>query len=146
VYDHFSTVFEFASGERAFTTTRHQRGCSNESHALVMGTRGVADLKKGVITGEQPWEKRQGPRVDTHQLEQNAFLAALRAGEVINNGHYMANSTLMAIMSRESAYTGQSLKWEEMLHSEAHLIPTGYTWDAQPPQSEIAVPGRTEFA
>jgi predicted dehydrogenase len=146
VFDHFSSVFEYPSGIRAFTTTRHQRGCSNESQALVLGTKGTANLRQMEITGPQAWKPERGPRTDTHQLEQNAFLAALRAGEVINNGNYMAKSTLMAIMSRMSAYTGQSLTWDEVFHSQQDLSPSGYTWDAKPPQSEIAIPGVTAFS
>jgi predicted dehydrogenase len=146
IYDHFSSVFEYPSGVRAFTTTRHQRGCSNESQTLVMGTKGVADLRKMVITGEQPWEAKKGPRTDTHQLEQDAFLAALRAGKVINNGDYMAKSSLMAILTRMSAYTGRSLTWDEAFHSRQELSPSAYRWDAKPPESQVAIPGVTQFS
>jgi len=145
IFDHFSSVFEYPEGARVFTTTRHQSGCTNESHAYVMGTKGIADLQAGTITGENAWQAaRRGP-INSHQLEQDAFLAALRAGKVINNGDYMAKSTLMAIMSRMSAYTGLSLTWEQVLNSKENLSPSGYTWDAEPPKAEVAVPGVTKF-
>ena len=73
------------------------------------------------------------------------FLAALRAGKVINNGDYMAKSTLMAIMSRMSAYTGQSLTWEQALNSKEDLSPSEYNWSAEPPKAQVAVPGVTRF-
>jgi len=57
----------------------------------------------------------------------------------------MAKSTLMAIMSRMSAYTGRSLTWEQVLNSKEDLSPSGDTWDAEPPQAEVAVPGVTKF-
>jgi predicted dehydrogenase len=145
VYDHFSTVFEYPGGVRVFSTTRHQRGCTNESQALVIGSGGTADLKAGTITGAEAWEAARGPRRDTHQIEQDAFLAALRAGETINNGPYMAKSTMMAIMSRMSAYTGRSLTWDEAINSNEDLSPSGYAWDAEPPAAEVAVPGVTTF-
>jgi predicted dehydrogenase len=145
IYDHFSSVFEYPQGVRVFTTTRHQQGCTSESQALVMGTKGLADLSAGTITGENPWQAPDHRREDTHQLEQDAFLAALRAGKVINNGDYMAKSTLMAIMTRMSAYTGQSLTWEQILNSRQDLSPSGYTWDSQPPEAQVAVPGVTRF-
>jgi myo-inositol 2-dehydrogenase / D-chiro-inositol 1-dehydrogenase len=145
IFDHFSSVFEYPQGVRVFTTTRHQRNCSNESQALVMGTRGTADLKTSTITGENPWQPARRERISSHQLEQNAFLAALRAGKVINNGNYMAKSTMMAIMSRMSAYTGQSLTWEQVINSKEDLSPSGYTWDSDPPKAEVAVPGVTQF-
>ena len=145
IFDHFSSVFEYPQGVRVFTTTRHQLGCTNESQAKVMGTRGTADLQAGTITGENPWQAERRERISSHQLEQDAFLAALRAGKVINNGDYMAKSTLMAIMGRMSAYTGRSLTWEQVLNSKEDLSPSGYTWDAEPPKAEVAVPGVTQF-
>jgi predicted dehydrogenase len=145
IFDHFSSVFEYPEGVRVFTTTRHQRDCTNESQTFVMGTRGIADMKTGTITGENPWQTKRRGRVNSHQLEQDAFLAALRAGKVINNGDYMAKSTLMAIMSRMSAYTGRSLTWEQVFNSQEDLSPSGYTWDAEPPQAKVAVPGVTKF-
>ncbi|MHC4117404.1 MAG: Gfo/Idh/MocA family protein [Planctomycetota bacterium] len=145
IFDHFSTVFEYPNGVRVFTTTRHQRGCTNESQALVMGTQGIADMYAGTITGANPWQSPSRRRVNSHQLEQDAFMAALRAGKTINNGDYMAKSTLMAIMSRMSAYTGESLTWEQVLNSKEDLSPSGYTWDAIPVKAEVAVPGVTKF-
>jgi myo-inositol 2-dehydrogenase/D-chiro-inositol 1-dehydrogenase len=64
---------------------------------------------------------------------------------VINNGDYMAPSTMMAIMSRMSAYTGKSLLWEQVMNSREDLSPAGYSWDAQPPKATVAVPGVTQF-
>jgi predicted dehydrogenase len=145
IFDHFSSVFEYPEGVRVFTTTRHQQGCTNESQTLVMGTKGIADLQAGTITGRNPWQTERRGRINSHQLEQDAFLAALRAGRIINNGDYMAKSTLMAIMSRMSAYTGRSLTWEQVLNSQEDLSPSGYTWDAEPPKTEVAIPGVTQF-
>jgi len=145
IYDHFSSVFEYPGGARVFATTRHQRGCSNESQALVIGTKGTADLAAGTISGKNPYKTPDRKRTDSHQLEQNAFLAALRAGDVINNGDYMAKSTMMAILERMSAYTGRSLTWDQALGSEQDLSPSAYTWDAAPPDADVAVPGVTKF-
>jgi predicted dehydrogenase len=145
IFDHFSSVFEYPEGVRVFTTTRHQRDCTNESQTFVMGTRGIADMKTGTITGENPWKAKSRGRINSHQLEQDEFLAALRTGKVINNGNYMAKSTLMAIMSRMSAYTGLSLTWEQVFNSQEDLSPSGYTWDSEPPQAKVAVPGLTKF-
>ena len=145
IFDHFSSVFEYPQGVRVFTTTRHQRNCTSESQAIVMGTKGLADLNAGTITGEDSWQAPRQRRVNSHQLEQDVFLASLRAGKVINNGDYMAKSTLMGIMTRMSAYTGQSLTWEQISNSKQDLSPSGYTWDSQPPQAQVAVPGVTQF-
>lgn len=147
IYDHFSDVFEFAGGPRAFMTTRHQRGCSNESGMTVRGTKGTAvwSRDRTGITGEHPWEPPRTREKPSHQLEQDAFFAALREGRVINTGDYMAHSTLMAIMSRMSAYTGKTLTWEQAKNSKQDLSPSRYAWDADPPPAKVAVPGVTRF-
>lgn len=147
IYDHFATTFEFENGVRLFSSTRHQRGCSNESGTYVFGTDGTASLahRAPSISGKHPWKAPRAAEKDSHQLEHDAFFAALRAGRTINNGLYMAKSSLMAIMARMSSYTGQSLTWDQTLNSTEELKPTGYTWDAEPPAAKVAIPGVTKF-
>jgi predicted dehydrogenase len=147
IYDHFSNVFEYAGGQRACAITRLQPGCSNEISVLVQGTKGTATFSRGApkITGENAWMPERTAEESSHQLEHNAFFAALREGRIINNGQYMASSTLMAILARMSAYTGQNLTWERAMASQQKLAPTSYDWDGQPPPAKVAIPGVTEF-
>jgi len=144
IYDHISTVYEYESGVRLYATARHQQGCSNMHHTRAFGTQGDCDLLKYTINGENPWQWGQS-RTVMHQLEHDAMYRALRAGQTINNGEYMAKSTMMAIIARMSAYTGQTLTWEQALNSELELKPGRYAWDAEPPAATVAIPGRTEF-
>ena len=84
-----------------------------------------------------------------YQLEHVALFNAIRGNrDYINNGVYMANSTLMAIMGRMAAYTGQLIKYEEVMKNETSLSPDGYTWESTPPtlpdengRYKIALPG-----
>ncbi len=146
IYDHFSTVFEYESGAHAFTTTRHQQGCSNVIDVLVIGTKGTAYLGRNArITGESPWQPPRQPERPSHQLEQDAFFAVLREGRTINNTDYMAKSTMMAILARMSSYTGQTLTWEQGFQSRQDLSPSSYDWDGVPPEAVVAVPGVTKF-
>jgi len=147
IYDHFSSVFEYDGGARAFMTTRHQPGCSNESNLVIVGSKGTATLSRRQlgITGEVNWQPPTQPEKDSHQLEHDAFFAALREGKIINNGDYMAKSTMMAILARMTAYTGQTLSWDEAMSSKLDLSPASYDWDAAPPPAEVAVPGVTPF-
>jgi predicted dehydrogenase len=147
IYDHFSSVYEYADGARAFMTTRHQPGCSNESNVVVVGTRGTANLSRNQlgISGEVNWKPEDRDERDSHQLEHDAFFAALRRGEIINNGDYMAKSTMMAILARMTAYTGKTLSWEDGMGSQLDLSPKSYAWDADPPPAEVAIPGVTPF-
>lgn len=142
IFDHFNTVFEYESGVRLYAGTRHQRGCDGVRLDYAMGTRGACDMMKYALTGQSPW-KWDGKRTVMHQLEHDVMFAALRRGEVINNGRYMANSTMMAIIARMSAYTGKVLTWEEALASDEDLSPPNYNWDTPLPEPPVAMPGVT---
>ncbi|NLY01162.1 MAG: dehydrogenase, partial [Rhodopirellula sp.] len=75
-----------------------------------------------------------------------------RAGKCINNGDYMCQSTLIAILGRTAGYTGQEITWEQMTQSKLDLSPERYTFDAAPPtlpgpdgKYAVAIPGVTKF-
>ena len=144
IYDHFNTVYEWESGIRAFSSCRQWNGASTDVSDFVYGTKGKAALQRARIEGENPWRWRSDEPDDMYQNEHDALFAAIRSGEAINNGEYMCNSTLMAIMARMSAYTGQTVTWEEALNSKEDLSPATYAWtslDMRP----VARPGETKF-
>ncbi len=145
IYDHFFAIFEYANGAKLFASTRQQPGCSTVNTVQILGDRGASDIKAYRITGDNPWRWR-GKRTNMHQLEHDAFFAALRKGEVINNGDYMAKSTMMALMARMSAYTGQTITWEQAMNSQQDLSPPRYAWDVPLKVAPVALPGLTEFA
>ncbi len=80
-----------------------------------------------------------------YQTEHDELFASIRNGKPINNGEYMARSTLLAIMGRMAAYTGQEITWEMALNSKENLSPGQYDWNAQPPVAQVAIPGQTRF-
>ncbi len=80
-----------------------------------------------------------------YQTEHDELFASIRAGKPLNNGEYMARSTLLAIMGRMAAYTGQEITWDMAMNSREDLSPSRYDWDGTPPSSNIAVPGQTPF-
>jgi predicted dehydrogenase len=147
IYDHFSNIFDYPGGAQAFATTRHHSGCSNDISVVIRGTKGTATIAQRDfgITGENNWQPGRSTERPSHQLEQDAFFAALGEGRIINNGDYMAKSTLLAIIARMTAYTGQTLTWEQALNSKLDLSPSSYAWDGQPPPAEVAMPGITRF-
>jgi hypothetical protein len=58
----------------------------------------------------------------------------------------MAKSTLIALMGRMSAYTGQEITYEQMLNSKQQLVPDNVTWDTPAPEVKVAMPGITKFS
>ena len=95
-------------------------------------------------SGGSKW-RYDGDKKDHYQIEHDELFASIRSGKLINNGDYMARSTLMAIMGRMATYTGQKITWEQAMNSKENLSPDRYDWDATPPKSEVAVPGVTKF-
>ena len=79
-----------------------------------------------------------------YQQEQDALFASIRSGNPINNGEYMAKSTLMAIMGRMATYTGQVVTWDTAWNSEEDLTPPAYEFGPLPVPL-VAVPGVTKL-
>lgn len=144
IYDHFASVFEYDDGAKFYASSRHQRECARMNTVKAIGTKGMVDAKTRTITGQVEWQDTE-KRTQMHQREHDAMYAALRRGEIINNGEYMAKSTLMGIMQRMSAYTGQTITWEMAMNSKERLGPTEYTWDTPIEVPEVALPGKTKF-
>lgn len=145
VYDHFSTVFEWANGVRGFSTCRQMNGTSHDVSDFAFGTRGVAHLQGARIeSADGSWRWRSDEPDDMYQNEHDALFASIRSGEPIDDSDYMIKSTMMAIMGRMSAYTGQTVTWEQAWASELDLTPPVYAW-GEAPAVEIARPGVTKF-
>jgi hypothetical protein len=120
VFDHHTVVIEYASGVRMYGMVRTQHDCHGEVAVKLFGTKGRA--LEGRIEGQTNWHY-EGPNPGGHQNEQTEFLAALRAGKTINNGTYMARSTLISIMGQLACYSGKKLTWQQMNESKFSYPP-----------------------
>jgi len=111
---------------------------------FILGSNGVADVFGNSISGKNKWRYR-GPKTNMYQVEHDEMFAAIRAGKPINNGEAAAHSTLLALMGRTAAYTGQSITPDQILTSKEDLSPPRYEFGtlAMPP---IPVPGTSRFA
>jgi predicted dehydrogenase len=149
IYDHFAITYEYASGARLFATCRQQSGVANDISARVVGTKGWAELtsRRGGARMEAagtPW-RYDGPQNNPFQTEHDVLFASIRQGKPVNNGEYMTKTTLLAIMGRMAAYTGQAITWEQALNSKEDLSPPRYDWNVPLPVPPVAVPGVTKF-
>ena len=97
-----------------------------------------------VIRGEKEW-KYSGLYNNMYQAEHDELFASIRKGEPINDGVRMTHSTLMAILGRMAAYTGQVITWEQALNSQQDLMPPRLEWTVSLNEPEIAMPGVTKF-
>jgi myo-inositol 2-dehydrogenase / D-chiro-inositol 1-dehydrogenase len=143
IYDHHSVVYEYANGARLFSNCRQQSGCHNDMSSHVMGSKGVAEVSEDrlAISGSSEWTYR-GKDDNFYQTEHDELFASIRSGKPINNGDYMAKSTLLAIMGRMATYTGQVVTWEQAMNSKEDLTPEKYEWGSIP-TPPVAMPGMT---
>ncbi len=149
IFDHFSVVYDYDNGVKGFHHSRQQANCENSYLVQTLGTKGSAmvNCARNVheITGANPW-KYEGQQNDMYQTEHNELFASIRSGKLINDGEFMAHSTLTAIMGRMAAYTGKRITWDEALNSTEKLGPDTYSFDMKPPVVEVAKPGITAFS
>ncbi len=146
IYDHFSVVYDFKNGARLFSNCRQQKDCYGNMSAHAVGSRGAAEVSEKLlqIKSDQETWRHKGEGKSIYEVEHDELFASIRSGKPINNGEYMSKSTLVAIMGRMSAYTGQAITWEQALNSQEDLTPPKYEWGPLE-YSEVAVPGVTKF-
>jgi predicted dehydrogenase len=148
IYDHFSIVYEYENGARLVSNTRQHPRTKGDMSAVALGSKGRSLLSEkdgGMwIKAEKDWTF-EGPNPNLYQQEHDELFASIRAGKPINNGAYMAKSTLLAIMGRMAAYTGQQVTWKMALESKEDLTPPKWDWSAKLPDPPVAVPGETKF-
>jgi predicted dehydrogenase len=148
VFDHFTVFYEYPGGQSVYFTCRQQDGCTNRIDELVHGTTGKAEVLAKRIGGATPWRHRvpEGtPEPSMYVREHEEFFRSIRQGKPSNNGHYMVNSTRIALMGRMAAYTGKTLTWDEAVASPERLGPQEYGW-TDVPESPVAIPGVERLA
>ena len=143
IYDHFSVVYEYPNGVRGYHNCRHWRGTDQRVKDYVLGSKGICDVFGNKISGAEKWRYR-GANNNMYQTEHDELFASIRAGKAVNNGAYAASSTMLAIMGRMAAYTGEVITWERAMSSKENLGPAKYVW-GDAPQQPVARPGITKF-
>ena len=149
IFDHFSVNYLYPKDVRAVVANRQIEGCYNENADYIMGTKGICTIGRGQmprITGETKWTyEKQGNEIDMYQVEHNALFASIRQGKPINDGVRMTTSTLLALMGRMAAYTGQTITWDQAMNSQERLVPEKLDWTMSLPVAAMARPGLTKF-
>jgi len=154
IFDHHSVEFTYADGTKMFSQCRHMDGCATEVREHAHGTKGTIDIDDNVgalFDGPDGKSRIKSPKLDNHHQEHHDMFAALRRGDVYNEGDYGAASTFTAILGRMATYSGKVIRWDEALKTGVDLSPESYDFAATPPIVPngdgfypIAVPGKTE--
>ena len=151
IYDHFEANYLFPNGYRVFLANRQSTGCFNGTHDYVMGTEGTLLLGAGQPRIETPdgkvkWQF-EGEAYDMYQREHDVLFASIRAGKPKNDDLNLATSTLLAIMGRDAAYSGQQLTWDQALNSTGQPGAEADGHEARKFEVPgLAIPGRTKVS
>src|SRR5579862_1614832 len=148
IFDHMFVVYEFPNDVRGFVGQRQVGDCYSENSDYLMGSEGFAKIpgwQAPFIKGKATWRYHDtGPKTDMYQVEHNELFASIRAGKPINDGEWMAQSTLMGLMGRMAAYTGQEVTWEQAMNSQEKLVPDNPDWNMKLDIAPMAMPGLTK--
>jgi predicted dehydrogenase len=145
IFDHHAVIYEYPNERRHFHYCRQVKNSFNDQGTQVFGTKGVCLVERGVIrdlAGKEVWRYR-GEKPNPYQVEHDVLFAAIRSGKPVNQGDYVARTTMIAIMGRMATYTGQRVTWEQAFHSKEDLSPPRYEWGPLP-TPQVAIPGKTK--
>ncbi|TFG49626.1 MAG: Gfo/Idh/MocA family oxidoreductase [Candidatus Brocadiia bacterium] len=146
IFDHFTVEFEYPNGVRVLSMCRQTKGCEKRISENIVGSNGsvFTDGKTARIKGPNAFEY-QGKSPNPYVQEHADLIASIRAGQPLNEGVQVAESTMAAIMGRMSAYTGRALSWDwVMKSSQLDLTPPSYEM-GDLPVGPVAIPGKTKL-
>ena len=141
-FDFFSVDYAFDDGVHMHSTIRQLNGCANGRDESIVGSKGTANLD-GIIydlSGKQMW-KYDGPMNNALVQEHVDWVTAIRTNKPVNTAKETSLATLIAIMGRDSAYTGKGVTWTDLLASTQRLGPTQYTLGPVSIPAQAPVPG-----
>ena len=147
IFDHMFVVYEFPDEVRAFVGQRQVGNTHTDNSDYLMGSAGFGKIQGWAapfLKGKESW-RYKGPKTDMYQSEHNELFASIRSGQLINDGEWMAHSTLMGIMGRMAAYTGEEITWEQALNSQEKLVPDQLDWKMKLDVAPMAQPGVTKL-
>ena len=131
-YDMFSADVVYEGNVHLHSMCRQIDGCDNNVSEFVQGTKGswwsgdkaIRDLKGEVLWQYNPEEDSQYTQHNPYVLEHVDLITHIRKGTHINEAEATGTSTMIAVMIRESAYSGKTVNWEDIYNSPLSIMPT----------------------
>ncbi|MCF7975283.1 MAG: Gfo/Idh/MocA family oxidoreductase [Phycisphaerae bacterium] len=142
IFDHFGVEFVYPNDVRTISMCRQIDGTDGNVSERVVGTKGISNCA-GRIQGENPW-RYEGENPNPYVEEHKDLVASIRSGKPLNEGRQVAESTLCAIMGRESAYSRNRFtrKWFMSRCTLNLLPPEGLKLSDAKEVPAFAVPGK----
>jgi len=148
MWDSISCDFEFEGGRLCSFTGRHWKNADNQLDNVVYGSKGVAYLR-AFDSGTQIYDhagkelfKIKGNLGAAYRQEHKELVESIVAGTPICELRQTAESSLMAVMGREAAYSGQIATWDFLTtKSKLDLMPKLVTIPGDAPAPFVRKPG-----
>lgn len=147
IYDHFAVAYQWENGTRGYHFSRQQNGTAGSYEVELYGQKGYCSAKNrhAIMSGDSAWRFR-GKTNDMYQTEHDVLFEKIRSGgTAFNDGERAAHSTMVAILGRMVAYTGQKITYEDALNSKEDLTPPHLDWKQELQAPNPPVPGVTRF-
>ena len=152
LWDSFSINYEYPGDRIVSFMCRQIPGAATDVSNVVYGSKGechigAANAGSRIFdrAGKEVWEMK-GSIADAYKQEHKDLVDSIRAGKPIVELRQMADSSLVAVMGRMAAYTGQKVSWKFLTEeSQLDLFPKDLTWTSSLPRQAPAVPGKTKL-
>jgi predicted dehydrogenase len=143
IYDHISSDFVYPNGVHFSSMCRqYPKTCLKYQDDLVVGTKGRSNCRDmGGTKGKvDVWDHK------AYMTEHRALVSSIRGdGPYLNYGQMVAESTMTAIMGRESAYSGLEITWDQIMKSQLNLMPEHLDMSMKIQTRPRPVPGVYKF-
>ena len=156
IFDHHYVEFKYPSGAVIHSQCRHQPGTLRKVNEVLVGTKGVINLRNGgVVTindhnGNLLHKYDPKNDISPYQIEHNKLFKSIRSGGQIDDTEYGATATMTAIMGRMATYSGKLIEWESAMNADEKLVPDNLSWGSTAPvlpdnqgKYKIPVPGKS---
>lgn len=145
VWDHYDVYFEYENDVTAHISCRQWKGCHSEIIDRTFCEDGILITPyRPRIQSAKRWRfrgEKNNMYADTHVH----FYRYLRTRQWVQTLDKAALKTLIAIMGREAAHSGQRILWEQIQKDTTRLVPENLTMETALPPARIIVPGRGEI-
>ncbi|MBT3293639.1 MAG: Gfo/Idh/MocA family oxidoreductase [Verrucomicrobia bacterium] len=148
-YDFFSIDFDYGEGCHVHSMCRQNKGCYSRVGEVFTGTKGSYNGKvksDSELTIKVP----SFPQGNPYVVEHLDLMSGIIKEEPLNEAETVAHATMAAIMGRISAYTGQIVRWSDVMQNEKSkfynraLIPTAEAFETgnvtAPKDDVISIP------
>jgi predicted dehydrogenase len=152
LWDNFNVNYEYPDERIVSFMCRQISGAATDVSNVVYGSEGechigAANAGSRIFdrAGKEVWEMK-GSIAVAYKQEHKDLVDSIRAGKPIVELRRMADSSLVAVMGRMAAYTGQKVTWKFVTEeSQLDLFPKDLTWTSSLPRQAPAVPGKTKL-